>query len=43
MKICFRGCAKWDAWNSKKELSKEDAMKQYVDLVEKMKEKHGLA
>ena len=27
--------AKWDAWNSVKGMSKEEAMKQYVDLVTK--------
>jgi hypothetical protein len=25
--------AKWDAWNSVKGMSKEDAMKQYIDIV----------
>jgi diazepam-binding inhibitor (GABA receptor modulating acyl-CoA-binding protein) len=25
--------AKWDSWNSKKGMSKEDAMKKYVELV----------
>lgn len=31
------GRAKFDAWEKVKGLKKEDAMKQYVDLVEKLK------
>ena len=27
--------AKWDAWNSVKGMSKEDAMKQYIEIVTK--------
>jgi diazepam-binding inhibitor (GABA receptor modulating acyl-CoA-binding protein) len=27
--------AKWDAWNSVKGMSKEEAMKQYIDIVTK--------
>ena len=27
------GRAKWDAWNSLKGTSKEDAMQQYIDLI----------
>mmetsp|Transcript_16344 Transcript_16344/g.25488 ORF Transcript_16344/g.25488 Transcript_16344/m.25488 type:complete len:102 (-) Transcript_16344:46-351(-) len=26
--------AKWDAWNSRKGMSKEDAMKEYIRIVE---------
>ncbi|XP_033020468.1 acyl-CoA-binding protein-like [Lacerta agilis] len=26
----FKGKAKWDAWNSLKRMSKEDAMKAYI-------------
>ncbi|CAG12825.1 unnamed protein product, partial [Tetraodon nigroviridis] len=37
----FKGRAKWDAWNTKKGVSKEEAMTAYVDLVEKLKEKYG--
>jgi len=37
------GKAKWDAWETKKGMSKEDAMKAYVDMVEEMKGKYGLA
>lgn len=39
----FAGKSKWDAWNGKKGLSKEDAMKAYIALVEEMKAKYGLA
>uniref|UniRef100_A0A3B3XZ48 Acyl-CoA-binding protein n=1 Tax=Poecilia mexicana TaxID=48701 RepID=A0A3B3XZ48_9TELE len=38
----FTGKAKWDAWNAKKGLSKEEAMAAYVKLVEKLKEKYGI-
>ena len=38
-----RGCAKWEAWNSKKGVSSEEAKQQYIEMVEKMKEKHGIA
>lgn len=31
------GRAKWDAWNKIKGKSKEAAMQEYVDLVEKLK------
>lgn len=31
------GRMKWDAWDAKKGLSKDDAMAAYVDLVEKLK------
>ncbi|XP_061624759.1 acyl-CoA-binding protein-like [Phyllopteryx taeniolatus] len=36
------GRLKWDAWNEKKGLSKEEAMAAYVDLVEKLKTKYGI-
>ncbi|XP_063068457.1 acyl-CoA-binding protein [Engraulis encrasicolus] len=39
----FTGKAKWDAWDSKKGMSKEDAMKAYIAIVEEMKAKYGLA
>ncbi len=29
--------AKWDAWNSLKGTSQDDAMKQYVELIEALK------
>ncbi|KAM4710672.1 acyl-CoA-binding protein-like [Anableps anableps] len=38
----FTGKAKWDAWNAKKGLSKDEAMAAYVELVEKLKEKYGI-
>ncbi|RVE75321.1 hypothetical protein OJAV_G00015950 [Oryzias javanicus] len=38
----FVGKTKWDAWSSKKGLSKEQAMAKYVDLVEKLKVKYGI-
>jgi diazepam-binding inhibitor (GABA receptor modulator, acyl-CoA-binding protein) len=31
------GRAKWDAWNSLKGTSQDDAMQQYVDLIESLK------
>ena len=31
------GRAKWDAWNEIKGTSKDDAMKQYVSLIEDLK------
>ena len=30
------GRAKWDAWNAVKGTSKDDAMQQYVDLIESL-------
>uniref|UniRef100_A0A3P9B7C8 Acyl-CoA-binding protein n=1 Tax=Maylandia zebra TaxID=106582 RepID=A0A3P9B7C8_9CICH len=38
----FTGKAKWDAWNARKGLSKEEAMAKYVALVEELKEKYGI-
>ena len=29
----FVGCAKWDAWNANKSMSKEEAQEAYVKLV----------
>ena len=31
------GRAKWDAWNGLKGPSKDDAMQQYIDLIEDLK------
>ncbi len=31
------GRAKWDAWNRLKGTSKDDAMQQYIDLIEDLK------
>lgn len=36
----FKAIAKYDAWASKKGLSKEDAMKQYIDLMKKLQEQY---
>ncbi|GIM09822.1 hypothetical protein Vretimale_13558 [Volvox reticuliferus] len=36
-----KGRAKWSAWNGKKGISKEDAMKQYIEYVSALKAKHG--
>ena len=33
--------AKYDAWNSKKGVSQDEAKSQYVELANKMIEKHG--
>ena len=33
----FVGRAKWDAWNALKGTAAEDAMRQYIDLVEDLK------
>jgi len=30
------GRAKWDAWNAVKGVSKDDAMQQYIDLIESL-------
>ncbi|MFQ5979342.1 MAG: acyl-CoA-binding protein [Candidatus Heimdallarchaeota archaeon] len=35
-RLDFRGRAKYDAWASKKGLSREEAMKAYTALVEKL-------
>ncbi|KAF7643094.1 hypothetical protein LDENG_00245150 [Lucifuga dentata] len=37
----FTGKAKWDAWEKQKGKSKEDAMNEYIALVEQLKEKCG--
>jgi acyl-CoA-binding protein len=31
------GRAKWDAWNEQKGKAREDAMREYVDLIESLK------
>ena len=36
----LKGKAKWDNWNSRKGLSKEDAEKKYVELVKTLMEKY---
>ena len=32
------GRAKWDAWNELKDTSKAEAMRQYIDLIESLKD-----
>ena len=32
----FKARAKYDAWSSRKDLSKEDAMKAYIDLIKSL-------
>ncbi|XP_070786826.1 acyl-CoA-binding protein-like isoform X1 [Enoplosus armatus] len=36
------GRGKWDAWNSRKGVAKDEAMALYVDVVERLKAKYGL-
>uniref|UniRef100_A0AAQ5ZW59 Acyl-CoA-binding protein n=1 Tax=Amphiprion ocellaris TaxID=80972 RepID=A0AAQ5ZW59_AMPOC len=38
----FTGKAKWDAWEKQKGKSKEDAMNEYINLVEELKNKYGI-
>ncbi|XP_073438031.1 acyl-CoA-binding domain-containing protein 7 isoform X3 [Dendrobates tinctorius] len=38
----LKGKAKWEAWNSKKGLSKEDAMSAYVSKANELIEKYGM-
>ncbi|XP_072253902.1 acyl-CoA-binding protein [Leuresthes tenuis] len=38
----FTGKAKWDAWEKQKGKSKEDAMNEYIKLVEELKQKYGV-
>ncbi|XP_006636426.1 acyl-CoA-binding protein [Lepisosteus oculatus] len=38
----FTGKAKWDAWDANKGMSKEDAMKKYIEKVEELKAKYGI-
>ena len=37
----FSGKAKWDAWNANKGMSKEDAEKSYMALVEELAPKYA--
>ncbi|XP_078084302.1 acyl-CoA-binding protein [Mustelus asterias] len=39
----LKGKAKWDAWNERKGISKEEATKMYITKVEELKEKYGTA
>ncbi|MBN3307526.1 acyl-CoA-binding protein [Amia ocellicauda] len=36
------GKVKWDAWDARKGMSKEEAMKTYIEKVEALKAKYGL-
>ena len=36
----LKGKAKWDAWSSKKGMSKEDAKEAYVKFVQELLEKY---
>jgi len=38
----FTGKAKWDAWEKQKGKSQEDAMIEYIALVEELKAKYGV-
>jgi len=38
----FTGKPKWDAWSSRKGLSKEDAEKQYIAVVKRIVDTYGL-
>ncbi|XP_025069157.1 acyl-CoA-binding domain-containing protein 7 isoform X1 [Alligator sinensis] len=38
----LKGKAKWEAWNLKKGLSKEDAMNAYISKAKEMIEKYGI-
>ena len=37
----FKGRAKYDAWSGRKGMSKADAAKAYVELVDKLARKYG--
>jgi diazepam-binding inhibitor (GABA receptor modulating acyl-CoA-binding protein) len=39
----FQGKAKWTAWESQKGISKSDAEKKYVSLVESLIKRYGLS
>ncbi|KAM9835804.1 acyl-CoA-binding protein-like [Aulostomus maculatus] len=38
----FTGQVKWDAWNLRTGMSKEEAMAAYVAVVERLKKKYGI-
>ncbi|KAK2844567.1 hypothetical protein Q5P01_011226 [Channa striata] len=38
----LKGKAKWDAWDSRKGMSKDDAMSAYVALANKVISKYGM-
>ncbi|XP_059194690.1 acyl-CoA-binding domain-containing protein 7 [Centropristis striata] len=38
----FKGKAKWDAWESRKAMSKDDAMAAYITLAKEIISKYGM-
>jgi len=38
----FKGKAKWEAWNSKKSTSSDEAKTKYIEIVDKLVEEIGL-
>ncbi|XP_070767562.1 acyl-CoA-binding domain-containing protein 7 [Enoplosus armatus] len=38
----LKGKAKWDAWNSRKGMSQDDAMSAYITLAKEVISKYGL-
>ncbi|KAL7840315.1 hypothetical protein AOLI_G00256380 [Acnodon oligacanthus] len=38
----LKGKAKWDAWNSRKGMSKDDAMTAYIALAKEIINKYGM-
>ncbi|KAM9851507.1 acyl-CoA-binding domain-containing protein 7 [Aulostomus maculatus] len=38
----MKGKAKWDAWNSRKGMSKDDAMSAYITLAKEIISKYGM-
>ncbi|XP_025191245.1 acyl-CoA-binding protein-like [Melanaphis sacchari] len=38
----FKGKAKWEAWNSKKGISSDEAKTKYIEIVDKLVEEIGL-
>uniref|UniRef100_A0A8C4I8X7 Acyl-CoA binding domain containing 7 n=1 Tax=Dicentrarchus labrax TaxID=13489 RepID=A0A8C4I8X7_DICLA len=40
--VDLKGKAKWDAWNSRKGMSKDDAMSAYITLGKEIISKYGM-
>ncbi|XP_056458720.1 acyl-CoA-binding protein homolog isoform X4 [Gadus chalcogrammus] len=38
----MKGKAKWEYWNTRKGMSKEDAMSSYIALAKELIQKHGM-
>ena len=38
----FKGKSKWEAWNSRKGMSQDDAKQAYIDKAQSLIEKYGL-